>query len=212
MSQLLFLLGILTVCPGHPDQHFVAMANGSRGKFTSTSGGVTAYLDKNAAVEINGQTYCETIRASRCHLLIRGTKCPECVSYRDTLRSMHHRWLKRQKASPSQVSSTHSHTNERWLNTPQRRMKASKLKKRVISAEKKVKYLNAASMAKLAVHVDDGLHNDLKQMMGEHDKQIQTSTEKVAFTTCFGTNSWKPCPSILLSVDGILCSYAGVCI
>ena len=39
-----------------------------------------------------------------------------------------------------------------------------------------MKYLKdkiAASMAKLAVHVDDGLHNDLKQMMGEHDKQIQ---------------------------------------
>jgi len=140
VSKLLSLLGMLTVCPGHPDQHFVAMANGRKGKFTSTSGGVTAYLDKNAAVEINGQTYCETIRASRCHLLIRGTKCPECVSYKDTLRSMHHRWLKRQKASPSQVSSTHSHTNERWLNTPQRRVKASKLKKRVISAEK-VKYL-----------------------------------------------------------------------
>jgi len=24
------LLGMLTVCPGHPDQHFVAMANGSK--------------------------------------------------------------------------------------------------------------------------------------------------------------------------------------
>jgi len=30
--------------------------------------------------------------------------------------------------------------------------------------------------------------------------------KKVAFTTCFETNS------ILLSVDGILCSYTGVCI
>ena len=54
VSQRLSLLGMLMVCPGHPGQHFVAMANGRKGKFTATSGGVTAYLDKNAAIEING--------------------------------------------------------------------------------------------------------------------------------------------------------------
>ena len=186
LSQLLSLLGMLTVCPGHPDQHFVAMANGRKGKFTSTSGGITAYLDKNAAVEINGKTYCETIRSSRCHLLIRGTKCPECVSYRDTLRSMHHRWLKRQKVS-SQVS-THSHTNERWLNTPQRKVKTTELKKRAVTAEKKVRYLRdkiAASTAKLAVDVDDELHNDLKRMMGDNNDRIRNQYKEGGFHRLF---------------------------
>ena len=74
--QQLSLLDKLTVCPGHPDRHFVSMAKDRKGKFLSPSGDVTAYLDRNAAIVINGQTSCETVRASRCHLLIRGTKCP----------------------------------------------------------------------------------------------------------------------------------------
>ena len=40
-------------------------------------------------------------------------------------------------------------------------------------------------MAKLAVHVDDGLHNDLKQMMGEHDKQIQNQYKEGSFHRLF---------------------------
>ena len=141
LSQLLVQLDQLSVCPGHPDPHFVAMANARKGKLTSSSGDTAAYIDRNAAVEISGQMYSETIRSSKCHLLIRGTKCPQCVSYRDTLRSIHHRWSKKQNQSPSRVASTHSHANERWLNTPQRKAKVSRLKSRMRLSEKRVQYL-----------------------------------------------------------------------
>ena len=103
LAQLLVQVDQLRVCPGHPDPHFVAMANARKGKFTSSSGDTTAYMDTNCAVELNGQMYTETVRSSKCHLLIRGTKCSECVAYRDTLRSIHHRWSKKQNQSPSPV-------------------------------------------------------------------------------------------------------------
>ena len=67
----------LTVCAGHPDQHFVAMGN----EVISSSGDFAAYVDQNGAVQLNGKTYTETVRSSKCHFLIRGTKCPECVAY-----------------------------------------------------------------------------------------------------------------------------------
>lgn len=89
LTHLLVQLDQLTVCPGHPDEHFVTMANARKGSFMSSSGEVAAYVDKNVAVQLGGQTYCETVRSSKCHLLIRGTQCPECVAYRDILRSIY---------------------------------------------------------------------------------------------------------------------------
>ena len=57
VSQLLLRLDQLTVCPGHPDPHFVAMGNAKKGKFTSSSGDFAAHADQNGAVQLNGQTY-----------------------------------------------------------------------------------------------------------------------------------------------------------
>ena len=130
LHQFLVLLDKLTICPGHPDHHLISMAKHKKGEFMSQGGDVKTYLDSNAAVELNGQTYSETIRSSRCHLLISSGKCPECVGYRSTLRSMYHKWQKGQKLSTSQATSTHSHTNERWLNSPQLRAKSSQLRER----------------------------------------------------------------------------------
>ena len=57
LSQLLLQLDQLTVCPGHPDQHFESMANARKGSFTSSSGDTMVYVDRNVAVRLNGQTY-----------------------------------------------------------------------------------------------------------------------------------------------------------
>ena len=188
LSQLLVQLDQLSVCPGHPDPHFVAMANARKGKLTSSSGDTAAYIDRNAAVEISGQMYSETIRSSKCHLLIRGTKCPQCVSYRDTLRSIHHRWSKKQNQSPSRVASTHSHANERWLNTPQRKAKVSRLKSRMRLSEKRVQSLEEKikeSTEKKGVQVDDPLHVGLNQIMNDHTREIQTKYEEGSFHRLF---------------------------
>ena len=209
LHQFLVLLDKLTICPGHPDHYLISMAKQKQGTFMSQGGDVTAYLDSNAAVELNGQTYGETIRSSNCHLLISSGKCQECVGYRSTLRSMHHKWQKRQKLP--QTTSTHSHANERWLNSPQIRAKAAQLKERVRSTEKTLKYIEQkikASTEKLAVNVGDSLHNDLQQIMREHGEKIYEQYKHGTFHRLFWDQQ-KPQLLIPLSVVGILCSYAG---
>ena len=57
--------------------------------------------------------YSETVRASKYHHLAQGAKCGECVSYRDRLRAIYHRWTKHELIPP--CSNARSHTNERWL-------------------------------------------------------------------------------------------------
>lgn len=188
IPQLLSQLDQLRVCPGHPDPHFVAMVNTRKGKITSASGDIAAYVDANCAVELNGQTYNETIRSSRCHLLIRGMKCSECVSYRDTLRSIHHRWSKKQSKSPSKATSTHTHTNERWLNTPQKKEKVSRLKSRMRASEKRAKYMAEKikeSMDNKGMQVDDPLHIGLNHILNDHTKEIQKKYEEGSFHRLF---------------------------
>ena len=188
LAQLLAQLDQLRVCPGHPDPHFDAMANARKGKFTSSSGDTVAYLDTNCAVELKGQKYTETVRSSKCCLLICGTKCSECVAYRDTLRSIHHRWSKKLNQSPSKVTSTHSHANERWLNTPQRKEKVLQLKSRMRASEKRVKYMEGKIkefMEKKGVQVDDPLHAGLNQIMNDHTREIQKNYEEGSFHRLF---------------------------
>ena len=115
-----------------------------------------------------------------CHLHFSSGKCPECVGYRSTLQSMHHK---------SQTTSTHNHTNERWLNSTQLRAKASQLRERVRSTEKKLKKLEKkiikASTEKLAVNVGDSLHNDLQPIMRELGRTFKTNTNMAPFIACF---------------------------
>lgn len=101
---------------------------------------------------------------------------------------MHHRRLKRKNDSPSKVTSTHSHANERWLNTPQKREKASRLKSRLRASEKRVKYMEEKikkSTEKKAVQVDDPLHLGLNQIMNDHTREIQKKYVEGSFHHLF---------------------------
>ena len=170
------------------------MVNARKGKITSASGDIAAYVDTNCAVKLNGQTYTETIRSSRCHLLIRGMKCSECVSYRDTLRSIHHRWSKKQNKSPSEFTSTHTHTNERWLNTPQRKKKVPRLKSRVRASEKRAKYMAEKikeSVDKKGMQVDDQMHVGLNHILNDHTKEIEKKYEEGSFHRLLGSTNDK---------------------
>ena len=119
LHNFLCKLDALTICPGHPNVHFVTMAATKGGNFFSPSGEKSAYLDRTGIFQLNGELYYETVRSSKCHRLVQGAKYSECVDYRDRLRAIYHRWVKNQMKS-SKVTSTHSHTNERWLTAAQR--------------------------------------------------------------------------------------------
>ena len=97
------------------------------------------YIDTSGQVMLNGQRCPTTVRSAECQVLTSALKCPQCVSYRNTMRAMYHRWQKRKSSSP--IHSTSTHTNDRWLTTPERKIKTSLLKARVRSAESTVKYL-----------------------------------------------------------------------
>lgn len=136
IEQLLSKIDHLNVCSGHPDKHFIEMVEKRKGVLMSTSGNVAAYIDKAAPVELNGQVYNVTLHTVKCTLLTPTSKCPCCVAYCDTARSMYHRWTKPGRDRP--LHST-SHVNEKWMKIPENKQKMEDLKKRVRSAEKTIK-------------------------------------------------------------------------
>ena len=91
-KELLQLVDGLNICVGHPDSNFIAFADFRRGKFIGKDGSVSAFLDQYAPVCTNGEVFSKTIRTSSCELLVRG----------------------------QDVSSSSSHTNVRYLNTPEK--------------------------------------------------------------------------------------------
>ena len=178
----------LNICPGHPDEHFVRMAASREGNFYRASGELSAYLDKSGTFYLNGNRYKETVRSCKCQLLINGIKCSECSNYRDTLRAIYHRWFKQQNQSPNQHTSTHSHTNERWLTKTQQDTKTSKLKTRLKHSCQKINYLKQKieeAHNKFAITVDDGLHGGLLQIMNNHSAR---GIRRIVFVAYFGKN------------------------
>ena len=85
---------------------------------------------------------------------------------------MHYRAHTVSTMSPSVHASTSSHTNMRYLNTPQKFKRYRGLKARCVAAEKKVKRLKE-SISKLItssnIEVDNNLNHDLSKIM--HDNQ-----------------------------------------
>ncbi len=79
-----------------------------------------------------------------CSLLIRNTKCSKCIAYsayRDTLQTMKHKWLKLQNKSPSSANKTQSRCNDKWLNTPQKKLKLCRVEKKLKLSERKVQQM-----------------------------------------------------------------------
>ena len=65
LSQLLSGLDRLTVCSEHPDVHFVSMAKAKKGKFVSSHGELTAFLDTHTGPD--------TVRTATCQMLTPST-------------------------------------------------------------------------------------------------------------------------------------------
>ena len=177
-------LDSLNVCAGHPDEHFIRMAKAKNNKFLSSTGEVSAFLDNSGMYHLNGKIYTETLRSSKCHLLVQGTKCPDCVSYRSTLRATYNRWFK-QKAQSSVI---HSHTNDRWLTSPQKRQKTLSIISKLKECQKRIAYLEQKineSHNNLSIEVDEALHNGLEKIMNEYATAIQNKYREDSFHRLF---------------------------
>ena len=184
LNFLLQQLERLHVCSSQPDSHFVSMVNARRGKILSHDGRVVAYTD-NCSVALNGQLYPITVRTSSCEVISTSEKCTACKAYRSTLRAMYHRWCKR---STCELSDTSSHSNERYLNTLEKKAKMSKLRVRARAAEKKVDQLRSRIRELTEQRgevVDKQLHGDLLEIMSENTEQIKKAYPEESFARLF---------------------------
>ncbi len=160
VSELISALHKLVLCAGHPDDHFVSMIKAKKGKLLSVKGDVTCYLDKNQVgrntckqfeplivtllllddvapvwntgliffhviqTKSSGKKYLQTVRTINCNTFAIG-RCGSCVKYRANLRSIYKQWSK------SPTPSVSSQCNERYLNTPEKKEKSSKLRSKL---------------------------------------------------------------------------------
>ena len=186
LSELLSKLDMLRVCPGHPDTHLVRMLRAKKGKIISPDGKIVCFVH-SASVEFNGKSYQETLRLSNCELLSTSMKCCICKNYRGTLRSMYHRWSKKLQASSS-------YTNERYLNTPEKKVKMDCLKKKartalqaVVKLHEKVRNLSHNQGEVL----DKNMEIDLITIMRDNAEKINTTYAEGTFARLFWDEQFK---------------------
>jgi len=185
LHALLQQVNTLNVCCGQPDAHFLSMIKREKGRIISSNGQTKAYVDEYAPVTLGGDTYQATIRTVSCEILTGGNKCLSCKAYRNALRAMHSRWVRR---NADEMSNTTSHSNERYLNTPQRKEKMSKLKKRLSTAEKQVNKLRLKIKEFSERHgesVDPDLHSGLLSVMRDSADFITKTFPEGTFARLF---------------------------
>ena len=189
LQRLLNILERSPVCPGNPDEKFVELVKAKKGKIMSANGKhVAAALDCAGEVCISGQHYSETVRASTCELLTTSPRCGQCEAYRNTLRSLHHKFVKHQTISPSRHTNVSSHTNYRYLNTPQKQTRMKVLKQTLDSAKQKIAYFQEQikqSIDKNGVLLDEQLNSDHSDIMKPNNDSISEQFPADSFQRLF---------------------------
>ena len=162
------------------------MVEAKKGKLMSKDGkSITARVDDFSTVYLNGDAYSKTVRASKCEILVHGSKCPSCVSYRDSLRRIYHRWLKQK--SPSRQSSK-SKVNIRWLNTPEKSSRYSQLRTRLDAKNKEVKRLQdkiSYLTKQNGILLESNLESNFKDIMNEMTNKVHTECPEGSFKRIF---------------------------
>jgi dGTP triphosphohydrolase len=103
---------------------------------------------------------------------------------------------KKKVSTPSKYTSTSSHTNFRYLTTPQKRKRLTSLRAQVTSAERKVNYLMKKikdSTDVQGVTVDDCLHHDPSQTMEENTPLIIEQFPEGSFKRLFWEQQREAC-------------------
>ena len=176
LNRLLKLVDSLNICAGHPDDHFLDLADSRKGKFQSAGNSTVAFTDTYYPVSLNGKEYSRTIRTSACELLVHGPKCDVCKKYRSSLRSLHSQWMSQLNANSGKHTAVSSHTNYRYLRTPQRKERMSELKSEVKSKRKEVERLKfrlREVTEQCGICVEKQLEDDLENIMKEKTDYIR---------------------------------------
>ena len=187
INGILTLLDSLVLCSGHPDSHLVEMAT-SRKHFEART---AAFVDSQSDYNIGSETYSTTVRTKSCSMLVstQSRKCSACVRYRSTLRTMYNRCCSQNSQNRNEQASTStSHTNIRYLTSPEKSLRINSLKARAISAEHKLEHLKERIKKCTeikGVKVDDDLNNDLKLIVEKQTPKIVEEFPQGSFRRLF---------------------------
>ena len=189
LHKLLSFVEKCKVCPGHPDLKFVKMVKERKGVLLSQAQTIAAQVDDYSPVFFQGESFMSTVRISTCELLnAKAIRCAACKKYRNSLRSIYHRWSKQKSLSPSHRESTKSKTNIRWLNTPQKAKRYSKLRSRFDVKLKEVERLKE-KINKMTdgnhVILSSGLESDFCDLTKEMSKKIAKDYPADSFKRLF---------------------------
>ena len=104
-----------------------------------------------------------------------------CKSYRPQLRAMYSRWSKKAAVSAK-------YTNNRYLNTPQKKRKLKELQVRAHTAEKEVKKLRERieqCAEQKGVQIQPSLNDDFLAIMTENNSQVEKHFPEGSFRRLF---------------------------
>lgn len=130
-----------------------------------------------------------TIRCTTCSVLVppgAGSRCLCCLEYRKTLNSMLHRH--HSKAKDGDKAHPSSHTNYRFLNTPEKVERLHRLHQSVKVNRQQLHRLRARLeliIQERGLEVDGELHHDLKDIMAENTTMVMATHPPDSFAHMF---------------------------
>eukprot|EP00731_Ephydatia_muelleri_P010173 Em0005g759a len=187
LSRLVHQIDSLSVCSGNPDSHFLELADARKGIFHSPSKNMVAFIDSFFPVMFEDEMYSRTLRCNECELLVTNNRCDTCKQYRCTLRALHSQWLRQQKKTANHASIS-SHTNFRYLKTPERQQRIRRLRNEIVNKRKEVErlksYVNVAT-EQHGIYIEEALEKDIKQIMEEKSNEIRKTYQADSFQCIF---------------------------
>ena len=145
-----------------------------------TGAGLTAYLDTQL---VQSPTVCH----KSCELLVTqiDTRCTACTQYRKSLRAI---CSHQSQEKADNRTAPDSHTNYRYLSTPEKGRRLSRLHSSARSAKKNISRI-LARLAEITeqsgVVVDRDTHDDMVLVMQEHTTEIHQNHPPESFARLF---------------------------
>ena len=169
LRQLMTMLDNCHICQGNPDQRFVSLVEARNGSIKRQNGAMSAYLDKTLPVDgVSGGT----VRTTECDLISSESKCASCAGYRKNLRAMVSSAKKLSSPVIQKRLATDSHTNYRYLRSPELRERLhnsktenQKLSRKLDQFKSRLDKLTQSS----GVTLDSSLHSDMQCIMHDHE-------------------------------------------
>ena len=137
-----------------------------------------------------------TIRCDDCTLLISGENakcCGSCEEYRQTLNRMIYRY-QHSEGKDHDKADHHSHTNYRFLTTPEKVQRMTALHSHARTAKRQISRLYARIdnlIEQRSVEVDDDLDKHLKGITEQYSSTIADSHPKGSFARSFWESQCK---------------------